>query len=288
MYKIKWFVKKMFTPVSIMMVPHDSKKTINVKVPSIGIVLSILLWMVGSIYVVSIAIDAFEYQRMKNSLDYYAAQFTEMKSTMVMLKQAEAQFKGLLSRGGKKEILENIGQNQVEADTGSIDMEALKEQMRKSAESVTAVQEFLKEQRDAYLSTPHGWPVGGRVTSPFGEREAPNGGGLQFHTGIDISAPKGTPVKATADGIVSFAGWNAGSGKLVVVEHGFGYSTAYAHNSSIEVKVGQRVKRSEIISYSGSTGNSTGPHVHYEVWQQGKAVNPKQYLEVASNVSEKK
>ncbi|HMK59583.1 MAG TPA: M23 family metallopeptidase [Dissulfurispiraceae bacterium] len=285
MYKIKRFIKKLFTPVSIMMVPHDSNKTINIKVPSIGIVLSVLLWLVGSIYVVSIAIDNFEYQRMKSSLNYYAAQFTEMKSTMAMLKQAEAQFKGILSRGSKKEMLETMDRNRADVDTGSIDMEALKEQMRKSAESVATIHKFLEEQRDAYMATPRGWPVSGRVTSPFGEREAPNGGGIQFHTGIDISAPLGTPVKATADGIISFAGWNAGSGKLVVVEHGLGYSTAYAHNSSIEVKVGQRVKRGEIISYSGSTGNSTGPHVHYEVWQQGKAVNPKQYLEVASNVS---
>lgn len=288
MYKVKCFIKKLFTPVSIMMVPHDSKRTINIKVPSIGIGISILLWMVGSLYVVSIAIDAFEYQRMKNSLNYYTAQFTEMKSTMTMLKQAETQFKGLLSRGGKKEILENIDPKMVYADTGSIDMEELKEQIRKSAESVASVQEYLKEQRDKYVSTPSGWPVAGSITSPFGQREAPMGGGEQFHTGVDISVPSGTPVKATAEGIISFAGWSAGSGNLVVVEHGLGYATAYAHNSSVAAKVGQRVKRGGIIAYSGSTGNSTGPHVHYEVWQEGKAVNPKRYLEVANNVSKEK
>lgn len=288
MYKIKSFIRKLFTPVSIVMVPHDSKKTINVKVPSVSIGISILLWMVGSIYVVSIAIDALEYRRMQNSLNYYAAQFTEMRSTMDMLRQTEMQFKGLLSSGGKKEILEKIDPRMVYADTGSIDMEALKEQLKKSAESVATIKEYLKEQRDIYVSTPNGWPVVGSITSPFGQREAPGGGGSQFHTGIDVSVPSGTPVRATAEGVVSFAGWNAGSGNLVVIEHGLGYATAYAHNSSIAVKVGQLVKRGGIISYSGSTGNATGPHVHYEVWKQGKAVNPKPYLEVASNVSEKK
>ena len=288
MYKVKSFIKKLFTPVSIMMVPHDSKRTINIKVPTIGIGISILLWMVGSLFVVSFAIDAFEYKRMKTAMNYYAAQFTEMRSTMTMLKQAEMQFKGILSSGGKKEILENIDPKTVYADAGSIDMEELKEQLRKSAKSVASIQEYLKGQRDIFVSTPSGWPVSGAITSPFGEREAPMGGGAQFHTGIDISVPTGTPVKATADGIISFAGWSAGSGNLVVVEHGLGYYTAYAHNSSIAVKIGQRVKRGEIISHSGSTGNSTGPHVHYEVWEQGKAVNPKSFLEVASNVSKEK
>jgi murein DD-endopeptidase MepM/ murein hydrolase activator NlpD len=288
MYKFKRFIKQLFTPVSIMMVPHDSKKTINIKVPSIGIGISVILWFIGSIYIISIAIDAFEYQRMKSTLNYYTAQFTELKSTIVMLKSAETQFKSLLSRGGKKEILENVDTKTASSDTGSLDMEALKEQIKKTAESVASIQSYLKEQRDIYVSTPRGWPAVGAITSPFGERNAPFGGGNQFHTGVDISVPSGTPVKATADGVISYAGWNAGSGNLVVVEHGAGYSTFYAHSSSIPVKVGQRIKRGDVISYSGSTGNSTGPHVHYEVWQQGRAVNPKGFLEVAHDVSKEK
>jgi murein DD-endopeptidase MepM/ murein hydrolase activator NlpD len=288
MYKFKRFIKKLFTPVSIMMVPHDSKKTINIKVPSIGIGVSIILWFIGSIYVSSIAIDALEYHRMKSTLNYYTAQFSEMKATMIMLKSAETQFKSLLSRGGKKEILENIDTKTTLSDTGSLDMDALKEQIKKTAESVVSIKEYLQEQRDIYVSTPRGWPVVGPITSPFGERDAPFGGGRQFHTGIDISVPSGTPVKATADGVISFAGWDAGSGNLVVIEHGAGYSTFYAHNSSIAVKVAQQIKRGDVVSYSGSTGNSTGPHVHYEVWQQGKAVNPKGFLEVAHDVSKEK
>jgi len=110
-------------------------------------------------FVVSFAIDAFEYKRMKTAMNYYAAQFTEMRSTMTMLKQAEMQFKGILSSGGKKEILENIDPKTVYADAGSIDMEELKEQLRKSAKSVASIQEYLKGQRDIFVSTPSGWPV---------------------------------------------------------------------------------------------------------------------------------
>jgi len=99
-----------------------------------------------------------------------------------------------------------------------------------------------------------------------------------MHTGMDISVPPGTPVKATADGVVSFAGWTEGSGVVVVVEHGHGFRTAYAHNGKATVRVGQRVVRGERIALSGSTGLSTGPHVHYEVWKNGRHVDPAGFL----------
>ena len=85
-------------------------------------------------------------------------------------------------------------------------------------------------------------------------------------------------MKSTADGIVSFSGWTANSGHVVVMEHGYGFSTAYAHNQKNLVKVGDRVRRGEAIAVSGSTGMSTGPHVHYEIWENGRHQNPKTYL----------
>ena len=109
-------------------------------------------------------------------------------------------------------------------------------------------------------------------------RENPTTGADDFHSGIDLSISPGTPVRATADGIVSYSGWHGGNGNLVVLEHGHGFSTFYAHNKTTNVKIGQKVKRGDIISYSGSTGNSTGPHVHYEIWKDGKPLNPTGYL----------
>ncbi len=90
------------------------------------------------------------------------------------------------------------------------------------------------------------------------------------------------PVTATADGIVSFSGWSGNSGNVIVLEHGHGFSTIYAHNKINIVKVGQVVKRGDIIAYVGSTGNSTGPHLHYEVWKEGKHINPKNFLKESS------
>jgi murein DD-endopeptidase MepM/ murein hydrolase activator NlpD len=116
------------------------------------------------------------------------------------------------------------------------------------------------------------WPVSGPVTSGFGIRWG------RMHEGIDIAVAEGTPVRAAAAGTVIYAGWLGGYGNLVVVDHGNGLSTAYAHNSSLGVGVGQSVAAGEIVSYSGNTGNSTGPHVHFEVRVNGSAVDPLGYL----------
>ncbi|MBF0327542.1 MAG: M23 family metallopeptidase [Nitrospirae bacterium] len=288
MYKLKHFLKKLFTPVSIMMIPHDGKRTINIKVPSIGIVLSAALWLIGSVYVVSMAIDTIEYYNMKNSLNYYSSQFTELKGTINTLQKAESEFKRILSFGSKSAILENVEKKVNTQDAGSIDMETLKRQIENTVKSVDGIQTFLQQQRDLYHSTPMGWPIKGRVTSEYGQRENPKYGGREFHSGIDISAPVGTSVKSTADGVVSFSGWSQGNGNLVVVEHGLGFSTMYAHNSALRVVVGQKVKRGEVLAYVGSTGNTTGPHLHYEVWNNGKATNPYVYLREAQDVSKAK
>lgn len=278
MYKLRRFFRKLFTPVTIMLIPHDSKRTINIKLPSIGIVSSVILWLVGSIYVVSVAIDTIEYYNMKSKLNFYMGQFVELKTTISLLEKAESEFKRLLSFKSKDKILENVNSKVNIYDAGSLDMDILKDQIKNTVERVVEIQNFLKNQKDIYISTPKGWPIMGRITSEFGNRENPRYGGQEFHSGIDISAGTGTPVKATADGIVSFSGWSAGNGNLVVVEHGFGYSTFYAHNSSIVVKVGQKVKRGDIIANVGSTGNTTGPHLHYEVWHNGKPVNPIDFI----------
>lgn len=275
MSKVRVFLKKAFTPVTIMLIPHSNSKPINLKVPSIGIIISIFLWLTGSAYVISIGVKALEYQKMKERLLYYSNQFIELKETINALKRADAEFRRIFSLGSKEKILENVQSN----DSGSLDMEALREQIKKTMDTVTGIREYLKTQKDIYMSTPKGWPLPGRITSYFGKRENPLHGGDDFHSGIDISASSGTPVKATADGVVSFSGWSGGSGNLVVIEHGLGYSTFYAHNSSNLVKVGQQVKRGDIIAYSGATGNTTGPHSHYEIWKDGRPVNPIPFIE---------
>lgn len=116
------------------------------------------------------------------------------------------------------------------------------------------------------------------ISSGFGYREDPISGKRRFHEGSDIVAPRGTPVIAPADGIVAFSGWRDGMGRMIEIEHGYGYSTVYGHNDKLLVKKGDIVKRGDLISHVGSSGRSTGPHLHYEVRLDGRLVNPYKYL----------
>jgi murein DD-endopeptidase MepM/ murein hydrolase activator NlpD len=273
-HKIKGFLKKAFTPVTIMLIPHSKSRPVNFKVPFIGMFTTLVLCCFGTVYVLSIAVDTFEYYRMKDKLNYYSRQFLELNKTMTALKKAENEFKRLFSLKSREKVLENLDTS----DSGSIDMENLKQQIKSTVESVGEIKDYLRIQRDIYVATPKGSPVVGMISSHYGQREHPKSGEEDFHSGIDISSSPGNPVKATADGIVSFSGWSGGSGNLVVLEHGHGFSTFYAHNRSIPVKVANKVKRGDIIGYVGSTGNSTGPHVHYEIWKDGKPIDPVNYL----------
>jgi len=131
--------------------------------------------------------------------------------------------------------------------------------------------------------TPTVWPVEGTLEAGFGGRRNPfGGGGYEFHSGQDIEAPPGAPVIAGASGRVSFVGWQNGYGQLVVIDHGGGLTTRYGHLSHIDVELGQTVERAQLVGKVGSTGRSTGPHLHYEVRINDQPVNPQQYL-VLSN-----
>ena len=122
------------------------------------------------------------------------------------------------------------------------------------------------------------WPVDGALRSSFGGRSDPFSGEGTFHTGVDLEAATGTPVHVTADGVVTSAGWSGAYGKLVVVDHGNGIETYYAHLSEFRVLPGEEVQRGQVIALSGGTGRVTGPHMHYEVRLRGTPVNPYKYL----------
>jgi murein DD-endopeptidase MepM/ murein hydrolase activator NlpD len=142
--------------------------------------------------------------------------------------------------------------------------------------------QFLEERADYLLSSirgiPLGYPVYGKITSHLGWRKNPFGGGYEFHSGIDIDAPQGSKVLATADGVVVLAGWYGDYGKTVIIRHPSGYLTLYGHLSQIDVKEGQKVKAGDVVGRVGSTGRSTGPHLHYEVIRDNKPTDPSKFL----------
>jgi murein DD-endopeptidase MepM/ murein hydrolase activator NlpD len=121
---------------------------------------------------------------------------------------------------------------------------------------------------------------GTEISSEFGLRPNPFGRGYEIHAGLDFTAAYGSPVYGTAPGTVVKAGWSAGGyGNHVVVEHGYGYRTLYAHMSALKATVGRKVERNTILGYLGNTGRSSGPHLHYSVYHNDEAVDPKNYLE---------
>jgi murein DD-endopeptidase MepM/ murein hydrolase activator NlpD len=130
----------------------------------------------------------------------------------------------------------------------------------------------------AMADAPSLWPVVGPITSSFGEREDPFNGEGAFHQGIDISSSFGTPVRATADGVIMTAALGNGYGREVMIDHGNGIRTVYGHLSGFAVSAGEQVKRGQVIGYVGSSGRSTGPHLHYEVRIGNTPVNPHKYM----------
>jgi murein DD-endopeptidase MepM/ murein hydrolase activator NlpD len=138
---------------------------------------------------------------------------------------------------------------------------------------------FIRSRKSTAVSSGRfGWPARGRIVSRFGYRRHPIWGGTHLHTGVDIAAPYGKPINCADSGEVIYSGWWDGYGKAVVIDHGRGYTTVYGHMSRIYMQAGQKVEKNQVIGLVGSTGFSTGPHLHFEIRYNGKPVDPLAYL----------
>lgn len=146
------------------------------------------------------------------------------------------------------------------------------------SEKSSKLKTFFEDQKLLLASTPSTWPVRGYLSSPFGNRTDPFTGLPDFHPGLDISTPIGTKVQTPADGVVIFCGVKGGYGNAVVIDHGYGVLTRYAHLIGFNVKPGQRVRRGDVIAFVGQTGRANAPHLHYEVWVNDQAQNPIQFI----------
>jgi len=143
---------------------------------------------------------------------------------------------------------------------------------------LATVKSQIESQQALGRATPSAWPIVGWLTSLYGNRKDPFTGQPDFHTGLDISAQYGTPVRATADGTVESAGYSGNYGNAVVVDHGFGIGTRFGHMSRFAVGAGQKIKRGEVIGYVGATGRATSSHLHYEILLNGQPINPLRLL----------
>jgi murein DD-endopeptidase MepM/ murein hydrolase activator NlpD len=173
----------------------------------------------------------------------------------------------------------NLDGEHMDGESLEMGISQLSDALRSQNDVLTSLEQYLMTQDTIAASIPTGKPVeSGWVSSFYGYRVDPFNGKKTFHEGIDIAGKEGSEVLAVADGIVTWVGERGGYGTLVEVDHGNGYVTRYAHNKATEVEKGQRVARGEMVALMGSTGRSTGPHVHFEVLRDGKHVNPYNFL----------
>lgn len=188
------------------------------------------------------------------------------------LQDGEFDFEKPVGVGGTGPILDMPKDELVE------DMTRLSRQFEVSGEQLSVLESLLFNRQLDMNSVPSREPINSYITSSFGRRADPIRGGRQFHKGIDFEADVGDPVVAVADGVVSFSGRRSGYGNVIEIDHGNGYVTRYAHNSRLTRKVGALVRAGQEIAKAGSTGRSTGAHVHFEVWKNGAVVNPRKFL----------
>lgn len=217
-------------------------------------------------------------QQLQQIVHVLEARSGETKEYLEQLSELESRMRHYINE--LPSVIEPVGGTQILANEDRIDTDGnvilqSTELIERYEETLAIVDEVSEELR----FTPTAWPtVPNTITSEYGLRRDPFNFAPSFHSGIDIRGNYGTPVFATADGKVTFAEYYGGYGKTVKIRHSGMYVTLYAHLSSIDVQVGDRVKKGDIIGAIGSTGRSTGPHLHYEIIKNGKRVNPKPYF----------
>ncbi len=232
----------------------------------------------------------------KNLIEQYEKDTTELRQMVSRLKLVNAKLMLMagvenpigneinLGMGGEDSsdiigMVESFDQKSEESMTEKIaNLEKLKNAAIDQEEQSQRLMEFFQDQHTLLASTPSVWPVRGWLTSGFGKRKSPFTGRQSMHAGIDISTKTGTPIAAPADGVVSYSDRKGAYGLVLVIDHGYGYQTFYGHCSKLDKKVGEKVKRGEVVAYVGNTGSSTGSHLHYEVRVGGVATNPMKYI----------
>lgn len=199
---------------------------------------------------------------------------TEKLADMSGLDIGSAIFNPIAGQGGIEQ--QGAVANSLDIETGLFDLQG---DLDAQSQNLLFLQDYLITHENIKSAIPSGRPItDGWVSSYYGKRIDPFSGKKVFHYGLDFAGKEGSKVNAVADGIVSWTGKRGGYGELVEIDHGNGYQTRYAHNKALTVAIGERIKKGQTIALMGSTGRSTGPHVHFEVLRDGKAVNPYNFI----------
>lgn len=229
-----------------------------------------------------------ESQQQKQHIQaYYAKRLGSLQAETIRLKALTEKLADMSGLDINSAIMSSaVGQGGVEQQgmlTSKVDIESgffdLQDDIQTQSQNLLFLQDYLITLENIKSAIPKGRPItDGWISSYYGKRIDPFSGKKVFHHGLDFAGKEGSSVHAVADGIISWTGNRGGYGELVEIDHGNGYQTRYAHNKSLTVAIGDRIKKGETIAVMGSTGRSTGPHVHFEVLRDGQAVNPYNFV----------
>jgi len=300
-YSYKRFVQKGKDKLTVMLIPHSEKKIFNFQ---ISIFTIFFLVVILSGIVVTFFVSTSRYTLTKkemeklvstqegntNALRLFEEEIENLDKVVIDYKNnikdiikllGASQSENIFGMGGPETEIKNLSEIMGLKTKSSYEDEV--ETIRRINADIVASErvlenfkKFLAAREEIIQKIPNNWPIigGGFITSPFGMRRSPFTGKLAMHQGVDISWWPGAPIRASADGVVVFAGMKGGYGRTVQVQHEYGFQTLYAHCSSLRVYEGQKVKKGEIIAFLGRTGRATGFHLHYEVRIGTKAVDP--------------
>lgn len=294
---------------TLMIVPHHGQKVRSIRIPIIAVKYTISLLCLVIVFIIGSFVEyrhilgiagaqkaELEILRQNNGaqisqIEQLAKTTTSLQADMERLNSLDAEIRRIVnnedaavtSRAGFIRPSVNYngqGGPQMQPNINHIQdlINDLQSAVKVREQSLAELKEELLVKKARMEAMPSIWPTSGDVTSRFGWRSSPFGGGSDWHPGIDIANSSGTTIVATADGEVIQSEWYGGYGNMVQIDHGNGITTIYGHNSRNIVRVGQVVKKGQLIAYMGSTGYSTGPHVHYEVRVNGTAANPASFL----------
>jgi murein DD-endopeptidase MepM/ murein hydrolase activator NlpD len=309
--KFKCLYKEKFT---FIIVPHNGKNTKQFKLNKLLIYSSLTLITSASIFFITATFYLFnentllvETLQIKNDeinnlniiTDQQKAEIEELKNTSKMVMDKLSQLYALENKVRNMVGLKNVAkENNLLKVSRSFDRtnsyiggSGFYSDLTndKSVDEITNLIDLQKDNYDNFIKElekqlkylecrPDKWPVSGRITSKFGYRIHPISGKRQFHDGLDIANDSGTKIVAAGSGIVTYSGWNGGYGRVIIISHGYGYKSVYAHNRKNLVEVGERVKKGQVIAELGNTGRSTGPHLHFEVYYKGNKIDPLKIL----------
>ena len=293
--------RALFERMEIVFMPRSSAGLRLSFYPWVVIILA-LAWTLLTVYALSVTTKNIDYgvtkadnKILKTKLALIAEEITRNRRYIKLARDTDNQMRQMLGmEAGKyinlptgleegkesravtfKEILSRRAQ-EIDEQELAVSLKETTDLVQQRLESFQEIAWFYANQKDITDATPSIKPVeNGRISSGFGYRLSPR---PSFHYGLDFGGQPNTKIMVTADGVVRQTGWVSGYGQAVLVDHGFGYSSLYGHLADIRVKAGDTVKRGQVIANMGTTGRSTGVHLHYEIWKDGTPVNPKSYF----------